>query len=254
MPSRRDGRIEPGQPLKSAISAAAWNRAQDAADVVLGQRPGFAADGVRGPAAPYTAILCRNGSGSDVARWGVLAISGLAVPPSGATGQATSTFQEQPIVIGTTPTASTNDSYVIAIEPIKAAAIGRVAVDGVVQCKLDVKNAADMTAGPKANSRAELQTGGGNAAILWKESGTGIDKWGLVRIGGRGVKLGTISATWTKGGTATVTEQNGDGTPRTGNPTFEARNWFATVNVFATPKKVACALLDNTWVLIAAEC
>jgi transcription elongation factor len=43
MPTRRDGRIEPGQPLKTAISAAAWNRAQDAADVVLGQRPGVTA-------------------------------------------------------------------------------------------------------------------------------------------------------------------------------------------------------------------
>lgn len=41
MPSRRDGRIEAGQPLRTAISAAAWNRAQDAADIVLGQRPGF---------------------------------------------------------------------------------------------------------------------------------------------------------------------------------------------------------------------
>lgn len=46
MPSRRDGRIEPGQPLASAISARAWNRAQDAADEILGQRPGFSADGV----------------------------------------------------------------------------------------------------------------------------------------------------------------------------------------------------------------
>jgi hypothetical protein len=42
MAYRRDGRIEPGQPLKTAISATAWNRAQDAADVVLGLRPGLA--------------------------------------------------------------------------------------------------------------------------------------------------------------------------------------------------------------------
>lgn len=40
---RQDGRIEQGQSLKSAISARAWNRAQDAADIVLGQRYGFAA-------------------------------------------------------------------------------------------------------------------------------------------------------------------------------------------------------------------
>jgi hypothetical protein len=38
---RQDGRIEQGQSLKSAISARAWNRAQDAADIVLGQRYGL---------------------------------------------------------------------------------------------------------------------------------------------------------------------------------------------------------------------
>jgi hypothetical protein len=41
--ARPDGRIEKGQRLGSAISARAWNRAQDAADVVLGVRPGFEA-------------------------------------------------------------------------------------------------------------------------------------------------------------------------------------------------------------------
>lgn len=40
---RTDGRIEPGQPLAGAISARAWNRAQDAADIVLGATPGIAA-------------------------------------------------------------------------------------------------------------------------------------------------------------------------------------------------------------------
>jgi hypothetical protein len=40
MPRRPDGRIEPGQKLARAISARAWNRAQDAADIVLGERTG----------------------------------------------------------------------------------------------------------------------------------------------------------------------------------------------------------------------
>jgi hypothetical protein len=34
---RQDGRIEPGQKLSKAISARAWNRAQEAADIVLGR-------------------------------------------------------------------------------------------------------------------------------------------------------------------------------------------------------------------------
>jgi hypothetical protein len=45
MPRRPDGRIEQGQRLSTAISARAWNRAQDAADIVLGERTGFGAEG-----------------------------------------------------------------------------------------------------------------------------------------------------------------------------------------------------------------
>lgn len=37
--ARSDGRIESGQRLTSAISARAWNRAQEAADLVLGRQP-----------------------------------------------------------------------------------------------------------------------------------------------------------------------------------------------------------------------
>jgi hypothetical protein len=33
-------RVEAGQPISEAFSATGWNRAQDAADIVLGARPG----------------------------------------------------------------------------------------------------------------------------------------------------------------------------------------------------------------------
>jgi hypothetical protein len=49
MPRRPDGRIEQGQRLSTAISARAWNRAQDAADIVLGERTGFGAEGPQTP-------------------------------------------------------------------------------------------------------------------------------------------------------------------------------------------------------------
>lgn len=51
--ARADGRIEKGQRLSSAISAKAWNRAQQAADVVLGVQPGFEV----GPATGYSRTL-----------------------------------------------------------------------------------------------------------------------------------------------------------------------------------------------------
>jgi hypothetical protein len=59
MTARQDGRIESGQSLRSAISSRAWNRAQAAADLVLGTRVGFAADGVlgRGPSQLVVPVL-----------------------------------------------------------------------------------------------------------------------------------------------------------------------------------------------------
>ena len=253
--ARRDGRIEAGQSLNSAISARAWNRAQDAADLVLGQRPGINAGPSAYGGAPFIALPCKNVSGQTVPRWGVLAITGLEVAPAGATGPATSQYEQSPVLRGSTPTTSTNDSFGVAVEPIANNSIGMLAVDGLVQVKLEVRNAADATAGPKA-STAELQSGGNGAAIIYKESGTGADKWALVRIGaGRGtVRLGTVAATWNKGATATVTQQAGDGTALSPATTFTATNYFATVTVSSGTRRVACALIDSTWVLIAAEC
>lgn len=72
---------------------------------------------------------------------------------------------------------------------------------------------------------------------------------------GRGtLRLGTISATWEKGTTATVTQINGDGSAITPEVTFQAKNWFARVVVDCPTKKVACASVDGAWILIAAEC
>ena len=73
----------------------------------------------------------------------------------------------------------------------------------------------------------------------------------LVEAEGGHIRLGTISATWNKGAFATVTQQNGDGTAMDGNPTFSAMNYFA---VASGTKRVACAKVDDTWILIAAEC
>jgi len=225
--ARPDGRIEKGQRLSSAISARAWNRAQEAADRVLGAGTGFEADGIRGPSAPYTFVLCK--PSVTVQRWGVLEITGVEITPTGATGAATSQFESMPVLTGGTPSATTT-AWCVAVEPIGAGQIGRVAVAGVVQVKV-----------------ADLGKAVG-ACVLWKNS-----EWALIRMEG-GLRLGTISATWNKGSTATVQEQFGDGSAKTGSPTFTATNYFATVTVSSGTKRVACGKVDDKWLLIAAEC
>jgi hypothetical protein len=228
--ARNDGRIEAGQKLAGAISAKAWNRAQDAADRVLGAGTGFAAGGTQYGSAPYTFVYARNGTGSTVARWGVMAITGVQITPTSTSGGATAQFEQMPVLTGGTPSATTA-AWCVAVEPIENNKVGRVAVAGVVQVK-----AADL--GKAAG-----------ASVLWKNS-----DWALIRIDGSGVRLGTISATWTKGNTATVTEQNGDGSAKSPTTTFTATNYFATVTVASGTKRVACARVDDTWILLAAEC
>ena len=215
--SRPDGRIEPGQPLRGAISARAWNRAQDAADLVLGANPGTA--GVPGSPVlkPYTWAYCK--PSVTVARWGVLAITGVAITPTSSSGGATASFEEMPVLTGASPSATTT-AWCVAVEPIAANAVGKVAVGGVVQLK-----AADLG---KASG----------AHVLWKDS-----TWALIRIQA-GVIRGTFSGTWTKDATATVTDAVNTGT------TYDnVKNYLTSVTGTGT-KRCLIAYVGSEWVLV----
>jgi hypothetical protein len=154
---------------------------------------------------PYTWVLCK--PGFTVARWGIVEITGVEITPtSTATDAATKSFEEQPIVTGGTPSATTT-AWGVAVEPIESGKIGRLAVGGVVQCKVEVTSADDKFVACKA-SASEIKTGvKGEGLILYKESGTGSGKWALVRIGTTatteidvitGVTLGTSGLVFTK--------------------------------------------------------
>jgi hypothetical protein len=195
--ARPDGRIEPGQPLRGAISSRAWNRAQDAADLVLGSTTGIEAGGGRAGTTPYTWVLCR--PTVTVARWGVLEITGVAITPTSTAGGATASYEEMPVLTGGTPSASTT-SWCVAVEPIESGKVGRVAVSGVVQCKATVTNSSDKyvtcdSIGLKTDVKGE-------GLILWKGGG-----WALVRLGATaaveqdvitGVTMGSSGLVFTK--------------------------------------------------------
>jgi predicted RecA/RadA family phage recombinase len=211
--ARPDGRLEPGQPLRGAISARAWNRAQDAADLVLGANPGT--EGVPGSPVlkPYTWVYCK--PSVTVARWGVLAITGVEITPTSSAGGATASFEEMPVLQGGTPSATTT-AWCVAVEPIESGKIGRVAVGGVVQLK-----AADLG---KASG----------AHVLWKDS-----NWALIRMQA-GVIRGTFSGTWTKGSTTTVTDAVVSGA------TYTAKNYIATLS----GSVCLIAYVADEWVLV----
>jgi hypothetical protein len=153
-------------------------------------------------------------------------------------------------------------SFVVAVEPIAAGKIGRVAVAGVVQAKINVVSESDTFATAKDGDLTQLTSASsGEATILWKESGTGASKWAIVRFGGAGgasIRLGKVTGTWSKNATASVTHWKGDGsqavTGASGPATFTAINRAQTVTGPTGGFWVGCESIDGTWHLEWAEC
>ena len=184
---RPDGRVEPGQRISSAFSARAWNRAQDAADVVLGARTGAEAGASAGVERASNIVLIRNDSGQDVPWLGVLGISGVAIDPSGGTLNGTNDaskrareFAARPVLTGVTPLGSHAEAFVVCLEPIKDGKIGRAAVSGVFACRVNVTSTAHKFATAKTGDLSQLQSAScGVLQLVWKESGTGSNKWAV---------------------------------------------------------------------------
>jgi hypothetical protein len=199
--------VSPGDPIRLAASQInGLNR-------LLSVDPGFVSPAAGEPPTPYTWVMAKNNTGSTVARWGVLAITGMAIAPGSS--NATAQFEQLPVVAGGTPSATTT-AWCVAVEPIAANAVGRVAVGGVVQLK-----AADLG---KASG----------AHVLWKDS-----NWALIRMQA-GVIRGTFSGTWTKGSTTTVTDAVVSGA------TYTAKNYIATLSGSAC----LIAYVADEWVLV----
>ena len=182
-PTRKDGRIEPGQKLGTAISARAWNRAQDAADIVLGERPKFGAEGQSAIERASNIVLVRNDSGADVPWLGVLGLGGPIISPAGGTIGGTNAasdrareFVRRPVLSGGMPSGT----FAVAMEPIPSGAIGRAAVGGVFACRVDIVADWHGFASARGGDRTQLQsTDCGPLKLLWKEGGTGQNKWAV---------------------------------------------------------------------------
>jgi len=188
MGTRRDGRIDPGQKLAKAISARAWNRAQDAADVVLGQAPGAEAADAGGFDRLPNFVMVKNTTGQVVPRLGVLGIDGVEIDPSGGTLSGTDAasvrareFARRPVLRGVTPASPAHlERFVVLLEPAGINQIVRGAVSGSFACLVNVTNTTHRFATIKAGDREQLQsTECGVLQLLWKESGTGQKQWAV---------------------------------------------------------------------------
>jgi hypothetical protein len=174
---RPDGRVEPGQRISSAFSARAWNRAQDAADVVLGARTGAEAGASAGVERASNIVLVQNNSGQDVPWLGVLGISGVAIDIDGGTLDGTNAQSARlreavarPVLSGVAPLSGTHDdAFVVAIEPIEYGKIGRCASGGTLIVCVNVLNYSHKYATVKNNDVTQLQSAGcGSVQLLTK--------------------------------------------------------------------------------------
>lgn len=109
---------------------------------------------------------------------------------------------------GATPSTSTPHygQYAILQEPAAAGAIVRSVMHGLTWCKLTITHASDIAAEITNGTTTALTTGYvGTSRILWKESGTGSGKWGLIRVGDTLDNfVGKSDGTITTGSTGTI--------------------------------------------------
>jgi len=175
--------VNPGDPIRLAASQVnGLNR-------LLSVGGGFGAAPAVEQQTPYTWVMAKNNTGGAVSRWGVLAITGMAISPS---GNGADQFQQLPVVTCGTP-SDTTTAWCIAVEPIPAGSIGRVAVGGAVQAKVDVRSSDHQFVRCKSSTAELVSTDNGEGVILWKQ-GTGAGQWALVRLGnGRGTQIDVVT-------------------------------------------------------------
>lgn len=184
-----------------------------------------------GFSAPYTSVLATNSTGSTLERWSVMEITGLRVEPTSSdTDAATQQFFEMPVLTGGAVEDRTSNPC-IAIEPIKAGEIGRVAIAGVVQVKA-----------------TELDKIRGAVRVLWEDM-----DWALVAIGNSSVTLAKTTSTWPKDSTAEVQLVYLDDceSASPGEETIEAINLLYPVS--AKSRVVISQAANGCSYLIAAE-
>lgn len=157
--AKNDGRIEKGQRIASAISARAWNRAQDAADIVLGARPGIAAGEASEPLSRNW-LYARAATAINAREWCLVKPADLPAPAtnppinwasltSSEQSSAKRTFQSSP-VIGDVHSARTGypsslqawqaSHVVLSLEPAQVGDVIRVQVAGLAYAEINLRH------------------------------------------------------------------------------------------------------------------
>lgn len=207
----------------------------------------------------YPPLVCwiKNTTASTVPAFGVLGIdSPLITPTSSATSRQTISFRSHIAFNGVSPSTSTPHygKFAVLQEPAKAGRTVRAIIGGVTHCKLNINDTEDVACDITNGQTSYLSTNQhGAARILWKESSTGTDKWGLIHVGSWvGAMLGKTDAAIAKGASGTVSIWSGaEGSEADTGVNVTAYNRFANV---AIAKWVLVVSIQGRLYLAAAEC
>ena len=163
------------QPGDRSIPASFLNRVGDAADLVLNQQGG----GAFGGTTDSDVILVYNSSGSDVSRFGVLALGDVRITQADNAEE----FAQRVYMDGVQPAVGDHEGkFVVALEPIASGKIGRCVAGGLVQCQVTINDDAHEYATITDDSVAKLSSAAsGYARIMWK-AGTSGDQWAIVQL------------------------------------------------------------------------
>ena len=171
-------KVQSGQPLK--IPAETFNAFLDAAQDFRSRQQSRTRDAQ--PTFRQTGIVkVKNASGEDRGRFDILGIDRPLFTPT----DNLETFQNDILLVGVVPDKEDHPGrFCILLEPLTVDSIGVAVISGVCPVRLDIEEESDTFAEIEHEETGFLKSGGsGSATILWKEPGTGADKWAVVRLG-----------------------------------------------------------------------
>jgi hypothetical protein len=132
-------------------------------------------------------VLVKNTSGSAVARFGVLGISGILI----ARADSADEFDNNPCLTGVTPAAASHKGkFVVLREPLANNAIGWATIAGLTQVQIVFADAAHKWCDITDAAAGTLTSAAyGSARILYSAATSGT-AWGLVNLGQIGAIVG----------------------------------------------------------------
>src|SRR6185369_11431480 len=172
--------VSPGDPLD--IPASDWNDVQSLLNRFRRGLLSFDAIGLIFNS-PASWVWVKNISASNVTAGDILGLGDPVITPT----QNAEEFKTRISFQGSIPSTSTPhyDRYGVCQEPAdKTDGYCRCVVAGATFVKLTITHAEDLYCEIANGVSTSLTTGAlGSSRILWKESGTGGSKWGIVRVG-----------------------------------------------------------------------